>query len=262
MRPPAPLVSELWLARTLIGLVALVLAWRSWHSLRFALAIAGARRRARVIARQHLPALLRRRAQLVQRDAYGKPVLDRWKQELRYFVGAHVEPGLSAGQRNWLGGSLERLETEVEQVVEAAAEAEGAMAFSEPGAAADYEAFCAAELRRAGWDARVTPPGRDQGADVIAEKDGKRIVLQCKLHNRKIGNRAVQEVVAARAHERACFAAVVSNQAYTASAIELAATNEVLLLHHTQLAAIDGLLSFRVAPKMPAARKDARPARS
>ena len=114
-----------------------------------------------------------------------------------------------------------------------------------------------AAIHDAGWQADATPPGADQGADVIAEQAGCRLVLQCKWVSRPVGNRAVQEAAAARAFYGASLAAVVSNQPYTSAAIQLAAGNGIRLLHHADLATL--------APPQPASlspprRKDGRAA--
>jgi restriction system protein len=99
------------------------------------------------------------------------------------------------------------------------------------------------QLRSAGWSASTTKGSGDQGTDIIATKADLRLVVQCKLYNHPVGNKAVQEIAAARTHEKADWAAVVSNARYTPAAEELAATNGVLLLHHTDLRTIDDLLS-------------------
>ena len=52
------------------------------------------------------------------------------------------------------------------------------------------------------------------------------VVLQCKLYARPVGNKAVQEVAAARTFYDAGFAAVVSNADYTEAARRLARRNE------------------------------------
>ena len=82
----------------------------------------------------------------------------------------------------------------------------------------------------------TTGASRDQGADLIAERGEVRLIVQCKLLNRPVGNYAVQEVVAARSHHIGNRAMVVSNQRFTTSAAELAATNEVELCHWSELA--------------------------
>ena len=114
--------------------------------------------------------------------------------------------------------------------------------FSDKFTGADFEIYCAEKLRLSGWDARVTMQSRDQGIDVVAEKAGVRVVVQCKLYWSPVGNKAVQEIAAGRAHERAHYAAVVSNHRYTSSAEELASTNQVLLLHHSDLADLDTII--------------------
>ncbi|HEY8064714.1 MAG TPA: restriction endonuclease [Methylosinus sp.] len=114
--------------------------------------------------------------------------------------------------------------------------------YSEAMSPEDYEHFCAALLREARWSARVTRLSGDQGVDVVAEKRGRRIVVQCKKYSKPVGNRAVQEIVAAIAHEAAERGIVVAAKGYTASAVQLAASNEVLLLHHSELTKIDRLL--------------------
>jgi len=45
--------------------------------------------------KQHLPSLVRKRAQLIRVDAYGKQIFDKWMQEIDYFVTHHVLPRLS-----------------------------------------------------------------------------------------------------------------------------------------------------------------------
>ena len=99
----------------------------------------------------------------------------------------------------------------------------------------DYEKHCALQLERAGWSPRLTAATGDQGADVIASRDGKILVLQCKLYSQPVGNDAVQQVYAARGFQVADIAAVVSNQSYTKAARQLANVNGVRLLHHEQL---------------------------
>ena len=80
---------------------------------------------------------------------------------------------------------------------------------------------------------------------MIAERAGKRVVLQCKLYSGPVGNGAVQEIAAGRAHERADFGAVVTNSRYTAPAEQLAATNSILLLHYRDLLRLEEMLPTR-----------------
>ena len=66
---------------------------------------------------------------------------------------------------------------------------------------------------------------------------------QCKLYSSPVGNKAVQEAAAGRAHEKADFGIVVSNNRYTAPAEELANTNRVLLLHYRDLPKLEAMLA-------------------
>jgi hypothetical protein len=95
----------------------------------------------------------------------------------------------------------------------------------------EFEWFCAGQLRKAGWDAAVTLRSRDQGVDVVAQKSGVRVALQCNLYSTPVGNKAFQEFAAGRAHEQAHYRVVVTNNRYTAPAEQLASTNGILLLH-------------------------------
>lgn len=97
------------------------------------------------------------------------------------------------------------------------------------------EEFCSEILRKAGWQTRLTKTTGDQGTDIVAEIAGHRVILQCKFYTSPVGNKAVQEAVAARLHERAEKAVVVSNASYTKAARQLATTTGVLLLHHDEL---------------------------
>jgi restriction system protein len=115
--------------------------------------------------------------------------------------------------------------------------------FHEDMSPIEFEHYCAQVLREMKWDARVTQASGDQGVDIIADKRGRRIVLQCKKYSKPVGNRAVQEIVAAIAHVDAERGIVVATRDYTPAAQRLAASNEVLLLHHTELRKIDRLLA-------------------
>ncbi|MFO1024111.1 MAG: restriction endonuclease [Acetobacteraceae bacterium] len=195
---------------------------------------------------RHLMALQRRRAQLVTLDAYGEPQPERWDREVDYFIARQVEPQLTKAEQRALVRTHDRVAALICRLVEAASdEPADAVSFTDDMTPAQYEQFCAEQLRRAGWTARVTMHSRDQGVDVIAEKETVRIVIQCKLYARPVGNRSVQEAAAGRAHEDADYALVVSNNRFTPAAEQLAATNGVLLLHHRDLPRLDAILSAR-----------------
>lgn len=96
----------------------------------------------------------------------------------------------------------------------------------------DFERWVANSLNGFGWDASVTIGSGDQGIDVVAEKNGQKIGIQCKLHSSAIGNKAVQEAHAGKAYYALAKVAVLSNAPYTSSAKDLAISTDVLLLSH------------------------------
>lgn len=106
----------------------------------------------------------------------------------------------------------------------------------------EYEFYCAAQLRKRKWRAEVTKASQDQGVDIVATKGRIRIVLQCKKYAKPVGNHAVQQIVAAIAHEDADRGVVVATTEFTRAAKTLAASNNILLLHHRDLPRIDRLL--------------------
>lgn len=94
-----------------------------------------------------------------------------------------------------------------------------------------FEVWCRDILISQGWKAETTKASGDQGADIVAEKLGKRVVIQCKFYTGPVGNKAVQEVSTARHYYGAAYAAVICNQdLYTRGARELAASAHVKLL--------------------------------
>ena len=95
----------------------------------------------------------------------------------------------------------------------------------------EFEGYCAEMLIRNGsCRVIVTPPSGDYGADIVAyDKQGCKWVFQCKRFKNKVGNTAVQEVVAAKAHYQAEYSAVMTNSVLTDGARRLARENNVVL---------------------------------
>jgi restriction system protein len=204
-------------------------------------------RAAAAITDEHLQTLLKRRIQLLRYDSYGKQQAEGWLKELNYFINSQIAPTLAEGEQQALRIGHEALLLTIAERVEQAAATTSAFAnFSVRMTPSEFEAYCAEELRRVGWHAYVTRGSRDQGIDVVATKDGRKLILQCKLYTAPVGNKAVQEAYAGKAFEGAQYAAVVSNSPYTPSAQQLAATNGVILLHYSELAKVDGILGHRL----------------
>jgi Restriction endonuclease/Sel1 repeat len=193
------------------------------------------------IALSHSKALARRRNQLVTHDAYGKPLLDKWNKELSYFIDTYITPELTSKEKKLYHTYSDELVSVVMRHVHVATlQNQNSLAGLDikDMSPTDYEALCANELRKGGWHATTTKGSGDQGVDVIAERNGVRLILQCKLYTNPVGNKAVQEAAAGRAHEAAHYAAVVSNSVFTEAAKQLARTNKIYLLHHSELAAL------------------------
>lgn len=103
------------------------------------------------------------------------------------------------------------------------------------GSGQDYEHFVSRIFVNNGWETEITKGSGDQGADIIGTYQNQRFVVQCKFYSGSVGNKAVQEVHAAKSYYRADRAVVVSNANYTKSASELAGSLDVLLLHHQDI---------------------------
>jgi len=110
----------------------------------------------------------------------------------------------------------------------------------------EFEQFLEGLFRRLGYQVIRTRPIGDQGADLVLSGKGERIVVQAKRWSKRVGNKAVQEVVASRPVYQCDRAMVVSNQEFTSSAVELAQANQVELWGRRKLA--DVILSLRSAP--------------
>ena len=95
----------------------------------------------------------------------------------------------------------------------------------------EFEEYCAKLIKKKGFHkVCVTPSSGDYGADVIAyDFWGRKWVFQCKRFKGKVTNKAVQEVVASKAHYNADKAAVITNSELTVKARELAKENDVVL---------------------------------
>ena len=94
---------------------------------------------------------------------------------------------------------------------------------------AQFEVFVADLFKAMGHRAVVLGGVGDQGVDVIVNRRGERIAVQCKNHKRPVGNRPVQEVFAGAQHHRCVEAWVVAPAGFTSGAIALARSTDVSL---------------------------------
>ena len=86
-----------------------------------------------------------------------------------------------------------------------------------------------------GYKVIKTPDRKDFGADLILEKDGKRIVVQAKRYSKNVGIKAIQEVQASMPYYKANEAWVLTNSEFTSSAKQLAHSANVQLIGREKL---------------------------
>lgn len=168
-------------------------------------------------------------------DAYGIRRYDKWEKKGRkYFLDKVLIEEHSLGDQILANPDIV---TEILCRVEAVASdnefSNNALANTSSGE--EYEVHCEQILVANGWIVTRTPKSGDHGIDLIAERGGYRVCLQCKYYSSKVGNSAVQEASAGRRHYSGTHAGVVTNNSFTNKAIELAESNNVLLLHQTDL---------------------------
>ena len=94
----------------------------------------------------------------------------------------------------------------------------------------EFEYFCADLLRKKGFiEVEVTKGSGDYGIDILAEKEGVTYAIQCKCYGVPIGVKAIQEAYAGRDYYDRMVGAVMTNQYFTAPAVEAAKKLKILL---------------------------------
>lgn len=187
--------------------------------------------------------------QLVYQDDYGKMKTDAFERECLYFIrnvlftDKDVIKALKIKKFDLDNKKLrvmaEALCSDINNRISQYAQPRQKLSYSNPY---EFENYCAQILNDNGWNAHATPKSLDQGVDVIAEKDGKKVAIQCKLYSRPVGNKAVQEVSAGKNYYDAEYSAVVTNNSYTVSARQLAKNCNTLLLTVDDLKNLEELI--------------------
>ena len=220
-------------------LVLAALAGRAWMAMRRRSRLLGI---ARDVTARYARLLAVKQKQLVIHDGYGNYELQPWIDHIDYFIGNVVLR--EARDRGFDARALRRGTPAWSAIVRtllATLHAQEEAAGAAPIRDADiisgehYETLCRNLLQARGWTVETTPVTGDQGADLIADAGGCRVVIQCKFYSKPVGNKAVQEAHAAVGFHAGDRAAVVSNASFTKAARQLADANGVLLLHHDQL---------------------------
>lgn len=202
--------------------------------------------RIRVVVGKHKRVLLRKRRQGSFTDEYGMLNDKRWQGDLRHFVNKVLPVELGPEDLDdWLN-----LSAYIEEILDELTGLTGheeldagpPLLKSSHSLGLEFEHRCAEVLRNIGWHATVTVASGDQGVDIEAEREGYRIVVQCKFYSSPVGNAAVQEIAAGVLHYQADRGVVVSQSSFTQAARRLAQTTDVLLVDFDDLQHIDALL--------------------
>ena len=105
-----------------------------------------------------------------------------------------------------------------------------------------FENFCFQKLRSQGWQVKRTPVSGDQGVDLIASIDDLRLCIQCKDHQKAIGNKAVQEVYAGKKYWSGTHAILISRSGFTKAAQKLALSSKVILINECEIENINNII--------------------
>jgi restriction system protein len=92
-----------------------------------------------------------------------------------------------------------------------------------------------------GWHVSATAATGDQGADIIASKGERRVIIQAKRYSGAVGNKAVQEVVGAILFYGGTEGCVVTNSTFTPAACALAQKNNIRLIDGSRFGEIGEL---------------------
>lgn len=174
-----------------------------------------------------------------KKDPYGNLICDSWfKKEIPYFIENVLRKRIYIPD-NYLVSITNYINELADSHISTQ---HSNMPYNDDFTGIDYELYCLKILKDNGWDATLTKASGDQGVDIVASKNGNKVVFQCKKYSSAVGNKAVQEISAGRIHYSANHAIVVTNNKFTESAYQLASTNRVILLHHNDLFNLDNII--------------------
>ena len=105
-----------------------------------------------------------------------------------------------------------------------------------------FENICMEILKERGWKVKETPSTGDQGVDLIASIYNLRVCIQCKNHEKALGNKAVQEIASGKLYWKGTHAVLVSKSGFTKSAKKLAKANKVRLINDYELKELEKIL--------------------
>ncbi|MFM2293956.1 MAG: hypothetical protein RLZZ350_369 [Verrucomicrobiota bacterium] len=186
---------------------------------------------------RHAKTLYFKRRALMTKDDYGKSNVRAWNEEVDYFINNVVPQNIRAKSviehklaKKIVLDVIRQYALTTNKITEL------------PKDPFEFERLCADILSKEGWKTTTTKKTGDQGIDVVAEKSGRSVILQCKLYLQPVGNKAVQEAFSGMKFIGASAAIVVSNAGFTKSAKQLAASLGVHLIHHSELSGLQSIL--------------------
>lgn len=187
---------------------------------------------------RHRSELISYYRQSIRPHPFGGEDASLWRRHIESFLDAQVVPALSAASVRLTRELGAHLADYVDGWIRSESARAGTIQSIDPAklTGLEYEQYCALILADGGWIVRQTPVTGDHGADIIAEKDGRRLAVQCKLYAQPVGNKAVQEVHSARSLYHCDYACVVASSDFTKQAQREAHAHGIQLLHHTRLA--------------------------
>jgi restriction system protein len=185
----------------------------------------------------------------MQPDRYGTLHPDGWEREKALFVHSRLSPRLrEAGYQDILPPLMPAIDTEIERQANSQVELapnglDMAPAYSHGLATQDidpelstFATRCTALLRDAGWTAEPGPAETGKAVDILAERDGRKLLLQCKGGEAPVGVEAIQRVFAQKGRRRADIAAIATLAPFTRAAQQMASANGVYAVHDDGLA--------------------------
>jgi restriction system protein len=99
----------------------------------------------------------------------------------------------------------------------------------------DFENYLGVLFENMGYTVKFTPASNNYGADLLLEKDGRRIAVQAKRYKSTVGVTAIQEANSAKGFYSTNEAWVVTNNTFTKNAYNLAERDGVKLVDRGQL---------------------------
>ena len=101
-----------------------------------------------------------------------------------------------------------------------------------------FEEFLKAHFERTGYSVECTPASGDYGVDLVCSKEGRKMAVQAKRYQGKVGVRAVQEVLGGMNYYGCDSGMVVTNSYFTPNAYELAKVSNIYLWDRDKTAAV------------------------